>query len=105
MEALFNIVMYIVMYIFIPVVIRYAILRQPIQNKWIAIGILAPIFVGFSIQINIQREEGQRQISQQLGIPYKSRRHMIGSPILYGTIFASYFILRRGRKKTEIDES
>ena len=105
MEAFFNIVVNVVMYISIPVAIRYAILRRPIQNKWIAIGILAPIFVGFAILINIQREEGQRQISQQLGIPYKSRPHMIGSPILYGTIIASYFILRRGRKKTEVDDS
>ena len=89
------------LYISIPVAIRYAILRRPIQNKWIAMGILVPVFIGFAILINVQREEGQKRISQQLGIPYKSTPHMIGSPILYGAMVASYFILRRDRKKTE----
>jgi hypothetical protein len=102
MDTLFNISVNVVMYISIPVAIRYAILRRPIKNKWIAMGILVPIFIGFAILINVQREEGQKKIYQQLGIPYKSTPHMIGSPILYGAMIASYFILRRGRKTEKV---
>ena len=64
---------------------------------------MVPIFIGFAILINVQREEGQKRIYKKWGIPYKSAPHMVGSPILFGAgaIVASYFILRRGPKKTE----
>lgn len=102
MEALLNILFSVAMYMSIPVAIRYVILRRPVENKWIAFGILVPIIIGFAVLANIQREEGQKRISQQLGIPHKSTPHMFGSPILYGAMIASYFILRRGRRKTEV---
>jgi ribosomal protein L40E len=101
MEVLFNILTNFLIYISIPVGIRYAILRRPIENKWIAMAILVPIFIGFATLIGVQREEGQKRISQQLGIPYRSTPHMIGSSFLYGAIIVSYFILRRGRKQME----
>jgi len=101
MEALFNILTNFLIYISIPVGIRYAILRRPIQRKWVAMVILVPIFIGFATLIGVQREEGQKKVSQQLGIPYRSTPHMIGSPLLYGAIVVSYFILRRSRKQME----
>jgi hypothetical protein len=103
MEALFNaavnVASNIVVYLSVPVAIRYLILRRPIRSRWIAIAILVPLFVGFATLIGVQREERQRQFSQQLGIPYRSTPHIIGSPILYAAMVASYFILRGGRKK------
>lgn len=105
MDMLINVFINVLLYVSIPFAIRYAILRRPIENKWIAIGILVPVFIGFSILINVQREESQRKIYQQLNIPYTPRPHMIGSPILYGSLVASYFILRRGRKKTAATDS
>lgn len=97
-----NLLTYIVGYISIPVVIRYAILRRPIHNKWVAVGILIPIFIGFAILINVQRAEMQKKLLDGTGVPYKSSGHMIGSPILYVAMFFSYSILRRGSKKTNI---
>lgn len=35
-------------YISIPIVVRYLILRKPLKSKWLAIGILVVIFIGFS---------------------------------------------------------
>jgi hypothetical protein len=52
-------------YISIPITIRYLFLRKPIKNKWIAIGILVPIFIGFSILINIQRDELIENVNQR----------------------------------------
>lgn len=99
MGALFNAIFNFVIYISIPVAVRYVILHRPIRNKWIAMGILVPIFIGFATLIGAQREEGQKRIYQQLGVPVGSAPHMIGSPILYVAIFASYFILSRRRSK------
>ncbi len=98
---LINILVSFLFYISIPIAIRYVILRKPIKSKWIAIGILVPIFIGFSIVINIQRDEVQKKIYQELNMPYKSRPHMIGSPILYVAMALSYGILRRRNKNSE----
>lgn len=99
---LLNIVLTFIFYISIPVAIRYAILRKSIKSRWVAVGILVPIFIGFSILINIQRDEGQMKIYQELNMPYKSGPHMIGSPVLYIAMALSYGILRkRSKKKTE----
>jgi len=102
MEYVLNFITNILCYISIPVVIRYVILRRPIHNKWAAIGVLVPIFIGFAILINVQRAEMQKELLEGSGIPYKSSGHMIGSPILYAAMFFSYSILRRGSKKTNI---
>nr|MBC8420879.1 DUF2628 domain-containing protein [Desulfobacterales bacterium] len=48
----------------------------------------------------IQRDELQKKIYQELNMSYKPRAHMMGSPILYIAMAISYFILRKGRKKT-----
>lgn len=98
---LITILVNFIFYISIPIVIRYVILRRPIKSKWIAIGILLPIFIGFSILINIQRDEGQKKIYQELNMPYKSRLHMIDSPILYVAMALSYSILHRRNKISE----
>jgi cadmium resistance protein CadD (predicted permease) len=98
---LINILVNFLFYISIPIAIRYVILRKPIKSKWIAIGILVPIFIGFSILINIQRDEGQKKIYQELNIPYKPRPHMIDSPMLYAAMALSFSILRRGHKNSE----
>ncbi len=107
MDYVINILVSFLFYISIPIAIRYVILRKPIKRKWIAIGILVPIFIGFSILINIQRDEAQKKISQEFNLTYKPRTHMLGSPILYIAIALSYGILRRGHKKsgTMKDES
>ncbi|HEY8037284.1 MAG TPA: hypothetical protein VIF37_17010 [Methylobacter sp.] len=107
MEPLFNILINFLLYISIPIAIRYAILRRPLRSKWIAVIILLPIFVAFATLIGNQREEGQKRIYEQAGITYRSTPHMIGSPILYAAMALSYFILRRGHAKKELtsDES
>jgi hypothetical protein len=101
MDYVINVLVYFLFYISIPIAIRYVILRRPIKRKWIVIGILVPIFIGFSILINIQRDESQKKIDQEFNMPYKPRPHMLGSPILYIAMALSYGILRRGHKKSE----
>lgn len=101
MEKLFSVCVFIVAYMTIPVAIRYVILRRPIENKWIALGVLVPIFIGFSVLINIQSDEMGRNIDQSYGMPHTPRTHMLGTPILFGAMIASFFILRRGRKEAE----
>ena len=107
MDYVINVLVNSLFYISIPIAIRYVIMRKPIKRKWIAIVILVPIFIGFSVIINIQRDEVQKKIYQELNMPYKPRPHMIGSPILYIAMVLSYGILRRGNKKsgTMRDES
>jgi hypothetical protein len=68
-----KVLLYMSLYMSIPVAIRYVVLRRPIENKWVAIAILAPIFIGFSVLINVQREDFRRKSSEQFGLPYKSR--------------------------------
>jgi len=101
MEQLLTFFVFIFAYMTIPLAIRYVILRRPIENKWIAIGILVPIFIGFSVLINIQRDEMGRKIDQAYGMPHTPRTHMLGTPILFGAMIASYFILRRSRKEAD----
>lgn len=101
MDYVINVLVYFLFYISIPIAIRYVILRKPIKSKWIVIGILVSIFIGFSILINIQRDEAQKKIYQEFNMPYKPRPHMLGSPILYIAMALSYGILRRGHKKLE----
>jgi hypothetical protein len=100
MDNVINILIYFLIYISIPIAIRYVILRRPIKSKWIAIGILIPIFIGFSILINIQRDEAQMKLDQEFNMPYKPSPHMLGSPILYIAMALSYGILRRGHKNS-----
>jgi cadmium resistance protein CadD (predicted permease) len=102
MDYLINVLINFVFYISIPVVIRYVVLRKPIKSKWITIGILVPIFIGFSVLINIQRDEAQKKIYQELNMPYKPSPHMIGSPILYIAMALSYSIMRRGYKRDKV---
>lgn len=101
MDYVINVLINFLFYISIPVVVRYIILRRPIKSKWVAIGILVPIFLGFSVLINIQRDAGQKKIYQELNMPYKPRAHMLGSPILYIAMALSYGIMRQGHKKSE----
>jgi len=100
MDYVINIIVNFLFYISIPIAIRYLILRKPIKSKWIAIGILVPIFIGCSILINLQRDEAQKKIYKELNMRYKPRPHMIGSPILYLALAFSYSILRRGYKNS-----
>jgi hypothetical protein len=95
-----NFLINFLLYISIPIVIRYLILKRPIESKWIAIGILIPIFIGSSILLNIQRDELLIQSSRKINIPYKPGPHMIGSPVLYVAMALSYVILRRRNKET-----
>src|SRR5665647_122575 len=98
MEQLLTFFVFIFAYMTIPLAIRYVILRRPIENKWIAIGILVPIFIGFAVLINIQRDEIGKRIDWEYGMSHTPRTHMFGSPVLFGTMILSYFILRRSRK-------
>lgn len=91
-----NVLTWFLVYLSIPLAIRYLILRRPIENKWIAIGILVPILIGFSILIGIQREMGLKVLNQKFGLPSNQGPHMIGSIYLYVAMFLSYNILRRG---------
>ncbi|MBI9047246.1 MAG: zinc ribbon domain-containing protein [Anaerolineaceae bacterium] len=88
-----NWVRWLLLYISIPIVIRFVILRKPIKRKWIAIGILAPIFIVFSILLNVQRERANIRIYQELNMPHKPKMHMIGSPLLYVAMMLSFRIL------------
>lgn len=107
MGYVINVLVFFLFYSSIPIAIRYVILRKPIKSKWIAIGILVPIFIGFSIFINIQRDEAEKKLDQEFNMSYKPSPHMLGSPILYIAMALSYGILRRGYKKAETikDES
>lgn len=55
MEYVIDVLVNVLLYLSIPILIRYVILRKPLQKKWITIVILIPIFIGFSFLINIQR--------------------------------------------------
>lgn len=101
MEPLLNILTNFLLYISIPVAIRYAIFRRPIRSKWIAVVILFPIFVVFATLIGNQREEAQKRIYEQAGMPYRSTPHMIGSPILYVAMALGFIVLRRGHTKKQ----
>ncbi|MDO8283227.1 MAG: hypothetical protein Q7U10_11505 [Thermodesulfovibrionia bacterium] len=87
-------------YISIPILIRYVILRRPIESKWIAISILVIIYFVFATLINISKDELQRALSEANGLTYKPAHHMFGAPILDMTMVLSYFILRRRRKES-----
>lgn len=87
MEQIFNIIVNILMYLSIPLAIRFLILRRPIERKWVVVLILIPIFIVFAIFVNALKN----QYYQEIGVNYKS--HIIGSPILYASLIASYFIL------------
>jgi|GEM_PF-2089945 len=102
MHYVINVLIYFSLYVSIPIAIRFVILRKPIKSKWVTIGILVPIFIGFSIFINIQRDEAQKNIYQNLNLPYKSRPHMLGSPTLYIAMILSYIVLRRRSRKSEV---
>lgn len=92
------------LYIAVPVLIRYGLLRRPIQTKAAAIAVLAPIAIGFTLLIWASKDELQRKVHQQAGIPYKRHGHMIGSPMLFLAMAASYSLLRRPSRNAGSDE-
>lgn len=104
---LISLLLNFLMYMSIPLLLRFVILRRPIENKWLVVAILIPLFIGFSILINVQRDEAQQAIfesaKQKLGIttnaPYKPTTHTFGSPLLYLAMYLSYRLLRRNEKK------
>lgn len=99
MEQTINILINFLFYVSIPLIIRYIILRRPLNNKWIAFVILIPVFIGFSMLISEQK----KQFYQESGVNYKPR--MIGSPLLYSSMIGSYFILCGSfRRKREADK-
>ena len=101
-DGVINILSWLTLYMSAPIIIRYVIMRRPIENKWIVIGMLVPIFIGCALLNNIHKEEGQKRLYQQLGIPHKSTKHIFGSPILDMAMITSYYILYRKRKETEV---
>ena len=99
MEQTINFSINFLFYVSIPLIIRYIILRRPLNNKWIAFVILIPVFIGFSMLISEQK----KQFYQESGVNYKSR--MIGSPLLYSSMIGSYFILCGSfKRKREADK-
>ncbi|MFP3980583.1 MAG: hypothetical protein ACLFUY_04255 [Desulfobacterales bacterium] len=83
-------------YISIPLIIRYGHLKRPVKTRKNAVFILIPLFIAFSYHIHIQKTEAQKEILEQIGAPARNTTpSMIGSPLLYGAMVASYFILRR----------
>ena len=98
MQYLFNITIYLALYLSVPFAIRFILLRRAMNRKWVAICILIPLFIMFSLFLNVQRDHARKQLAQEYGIPYKSRPHMIGSPVLYLPTALSYIILRKGHK-------
>lgn len=96
-----NVVLAFLLYISGPVLIRYVLLRKPIESKWVTVGILVPFFIVFQLNNYIQKEVAQRKIYQELNIPYNARPTGSVSPILFLSMVLSYNILRRreGTKK------
>ncbi|MFW5930978.1 MAG: hypothetical protein ACOCQI_04415 [Desulfosalsimonas sp.] len=83
-------------YISIPLIIRYGHLKRPVKTRKNAIFILIPLFIAFSYHVHTQKTEAQKEILEQIGAPDRNTTPgMIGSPLLYGAMAASYFILRR----------
>ena len=105
MDYVINALVNFLLYISIPIAIRYLIVREPIKKRWLLIAILLPIFIGFSVLINIQRDDAQKNIYQKYNIPYKPQPHILGSGILYGAMALSYAILRRENNKPSEDEA
>jgi hypothetical protein len=103
-KYLLNALSWFLLYISIPVIVRYIILRKPLENKWAAIGIIAPLFICFIIVTNIIRVESQKKLSQELGIPHRTRPHVVVTPMLAAAMLASYSIMRKGHKKSKSTE-
>jgi len=95
----------LVLYLALPLAIRFVILRRPIKQRWAAVCILIPLFVGFSVLINVQRDIGLKNLSYEYGLPHKPRPHMLGSLSLYLAMFASYYILRCKREEDNNHDS
>lgn len=85
-------------YLFFPLAIRFVFLRRPVRTRWAAILILLVIFVASAIELNRQRDKAHCELYKEIGLPYKPRPHMIGSPLLYIAIVVSYSILRKKEK-------
>lgn len=79
-----NIIINLATYLAVPLLIRYVFYKKPIQRKWVAISILLPLFIIFAWALNVIRESA---------IP--GYQHMIGSPLLWSSMIASYFILTK----------
>lgn len=79
-----NIVINIATYLAVPLLIRYVFYKKPIEKRWVVLSILLPLFIIFAWAVNVLRE------SVNPGHP-----HMIGSPLLWASMVASYYILRK----------
>jgi len=98
MESLLNVATWFLLYISIPLLIRFAFLKKPIENKWITFGILLLLFIVFGTIGYAIREQALMEIAERYGIAYERRPHLFGSVPLYLSMFVSYFILTAGRK-------
>lgn len=103
MEYIFNVATWFLVYISVPLSIRYIFLRKPIDNKWIAIAVLAVLFIIFGVIGNIIREQVLIDLADQTGIPYRQRTHMFGSIPLYIAMIFSYYILRKAKNTSGED--
>lgn len=96
--SLFSFVLYTILYLSIPIIIRYLVLKRPIKRRFIIFIILIPIYLTFSFIIQQKRSKGQEEIYRKFNIPYENTSHMIGSPLLFTSMIIAYFILHKGAK-------
>lgn len=75
------------LYIFVPLVIRYVILQRPIYRKWVAAAILLPIFLVFVAFLNYYR--------------LHNAPATLGSPLLSAAMIFSFLILYKKRNKAK----
>jgi preprotein translocase subunit Sec63 len=56
---------------------------------------LLPLFILFSVMLNIEREAASKAIDQQVGVVHTPGPHMFGSPLLYLAMALSYVVLMK----------
>lgn len=94
-KIIFLIIIQIVFCYSIPVIIRYIILRKPILRRVIALLLLIPLYLLFSM---ITSHFGNK-INENIKIPNSNSSNIPYVAILYSSLGFAYYILREGIKK------
>ena len=105
--ALINILLFPLVYLSVPLCIRYVIFRRPLKNKWSVFSILFMLFI-FFMPVNNIRDITQ-SLNGRVGVQHRNRTHLTDLTPLCISLYYGYVILRkksaRNRNlKNETDE-
>ena len=89
-----NLILNLLFYFSIPLFVRLLVLRRPFKKRWTTILLLFILFLVIGGSVTELKEFEMEELKGSHGISPQIYTGRFGSPLLIGSLFVSYYILR-----------